>query len=123
MKAIKTSILYATNTKPTRIKVQAEGVPHIVVGRDSLEGTEEEQHRRAAFCLCEKYGWGFNLVSGGLPTPGQWVHCFVPKEVETGNIVSEILKTCEAGVVTVMETDKPTWSAFDHIAALARKLA
>lgn len=59
-----------------RIKVQAEGVPHIVVSRDQFEGGEEEVHRAAALKLCEKYDWGTSLVSGGLPTPGQWVHCF-----------------------------------------------
>lgn len=76
MKAIHTKTLYATNTKPTRIKVQAEGVPHIIVGRDGIEGSEEEIHQQAALKLCAKYSWGTNLVSGGLPTPGQWVHCF-----------------------------------------------
>jgi len=79
MKAIITKTLFATSYKPTRIKVQAEGVPHIVVSRG--DGTEEENHRAAALKLCEKYSWGTNLVSGGLPTPGQWVHCFGVSEV------------------------------------------
>lgn len=98
MKAIITKTLFATDYKPTRIKVQAEGVPHIVVGRDAVENqliaggvrvTEEALHQLAARKLCAKYDWDQRLVSGGLPTLGQWVHCFGVSEAAYKNDLAE----------------------------------
>lgn len=103
MKAILTKTLFATDYKPTRIKVQAEGVPHIVVSKGLLEitlkekgerETEEALHQAAARILCRRYEWGTSLVSGGLPTPGQWVHCFTPQE-ETVRVNRELLDAAE----------------------------
>lgn len=105
MKAILTKTLYATNTKPTRIKIQAEGVPHIVVSRDQFDGGEEEVHRAAALKLCEKYRWGTSLVSGGLPTPGQWVHCFVPQQGKVLIDLEPVWSDAE-GCWTVTESDE-----------------
>lgn len=86
MKAIITKILPVTNTKPTRIKAQAEGVPALTFSRGALEDkllqygariTEENLHGLAARQLCNRYDWNTKLVSGGLPKSGEWAHCFL----------------------------------------------
>lgn len=88
MKAIITKIIPATNTKPVRVKIQAEGVPHITVSRDALENEllnrgervhEETIHQAAAKVLCGRYRWDGELASGGTPTCGTWCHCFIPQ--------------------------------------------
>ena len=84
MKAIVTKILPVTDTKPTRIKVSAEGVSHKVCSRDLIENellaaglpvNDRSIHHAAAVKFCGLHGWGTSLVSGGLPN-GDWCHCF-----------------------------------------------
>lgn len=72
MKAIQVKRLPATDTKPFRWKVVAEGVPHIIVGADSATP------RDAAELLCARYGWGTDLIHGDLPN-GDHVFVFAPK--------------------------------------------
>lgn len=120
MKAILTKTLFATDYKPTRIKVQAEGVPHIVVSKGLLEitlkekgerETEEALHQAAARILCRRYEWGTSLVSGGLPTPGQWVHCFVPQAAEKSKL-REALET----IAPLLRSDKSNdWRSELHL--------
>ena len=76
MKAISTRYLSATNTKPSRIKVSAEGVKSITYTCDELEGTVDNIHIVAAKRFAKATGWSTKLASGGL-TADSWVHCFI----------------------------------------------
>ena len=71
MKAITAKYLPPTDTKPRRIKVQAEGVPHLIF--DSHSTTPREAAER----LCIKFGWGTDLIEGTLPN-GDRVFVFAP---------------------------------------------
>ena len=71
MKAISAKYLPATNTKPARIKVQAEGVPHLIF--DDYSTTRREAAER----LCVKFGWSTDLIEGTLPN-GDTVFVFNP---------------------------------------------
>jgi hypothetical protein len=71
MKAITAKHLPPTNTKPRRIKVQAEGVPHLIFDSNSTTP------REAAERLCVKFGWGTDLIEGTLPN-GDTVFVFNP---------------------------------------------
>jgi hypothetical protein len=111
MKAIQTKILPATNTKPTRIKALAEGVPSQIYSRDYLEnlaGLDHlNTHQRAAHCFALSRNWGTSLVSGGLPN-GDWCHCFVNrvglvkaaklvvKRWDSGNLAEAVRSLSEA---------------------------
>lgn len=75
MKAILVKKLPATDTKPSRWKAIAEGVPH------QIFGTYTHTPEQAALALCESHGWGRDLVSGYLPN-GDHVFCFLPKPPE-----------------------------------------
>jgi hypothetical protein len=75
MKAIITKYLPATNTRGSRIKASAEGVPSIVIPYP-YELSGEEVHKRAALTLCAKYGWNHSLVGGGLPDQSGYAFCF-----------------------------------------------
>jgi hypothetical protein len=71
MKAITVKHLPPTDTKPRRIKVQAEGVPHLVFDANSTTP------RQGAERLCVKFGWGIDLIEGTLPN-GDLVFVFNP---------------------------------------------
>lgn len=71
MKAIVTKYIPATNTKPSRVKAKAEGVPAITISH----GSYGNPHREAALTLCRKYGWGEDIIGGGMP--GQTGEVFV----------------------------------------------
>jgi len=71
MKAITCKHLPPTNTKPRRLKVQAEGVPHLIFDSNSTTP------REAAERLCVKFGWGVDLIEGTLPN-GDLVFVFNP---------------------------------------------
>lgn len=71
MKAITVKYLPPTNTKPTRIKVQAEGVPHLIFDSNSTTPLQAAQR------LCIKFGWGTDLIEGTLPN-GDLVFVFNP---------------------------------------------
>lgn len=72
MKAILVKYLPATNTKPARAKAIADGVKPVI---HATCGDFEGAAKAAAYELCETYGWGTKLVSGGLPN-GDIVFCF-----------------------------------------------
>lgn len=82
MKAIQTKYLPATNTKPTRIKASAEGVPSKIYTRDELwkphggSGNVENVQIEAAQRFAVANNWPTDLASGGLPD-GSWAHCFI----------------------------------------------
>lgn len=63
MKTIVTKYIPATNTKPSRVKAKAEGVPAITINYNS----HDNPHREAALTLCRKYGWGEDIIGGGMP--------------------------------------------------------
>lgn len=73
MKAIQVKYLSATNTKGSRLKAMAEGVPSIIRGFDYKYN--DGGKLQIAQELCIKYGWPTNLVSGQLPN-GDEVFCF-----------------------------------------------
>lgn len=79
MKAITCKHLPPTDTKPRRLKVQAEGVPHLIFDSN---GTTP---RQAAERLCVKFGWPTDLIEGTLPN-GDLVFVFSPytKLIEAG---------------------------------------
>ncbi len=87
MKAIITKYLGWTETKPSRIKVSAEGVPHRIYSNSALEkiqsddpGERRNLHQIAAGLFAKERGWKNTLVSGGTPNPNIWCHCLVSKE-------------------------------------------
>lgn len=71
MKAITVRHLPPTDTKPRRLKVQAEGVPHLIFDANS------KTPREAAECLCLTHDWPRDLIEGGLPN-GDIVFVFNP---------------------------------------------
>lgn len=79
MKAILTKYLGPTNSRGSRIKASAEGVPSITV---SFDYAERDGGRYLAACqLANKYGWlrdDYQLVEGGLPN-GESVFVMVPR--------------------------------------------
>lgn len=75
MKAIVVKVLPATDTKPTRLKASAEGVPSIIRTANGDWGYEKAS-AIVARELCDKYGWDSPIASGQLPS-GDHVFCFV----------------------------------------------
>lgn len=79
MKAILTKYLPFTNTKPSRIKASAEGVPSIIYSDYALASENnhaDPDHVKVAKRFAQSNNWSINLASGGLPS-GDWAHCFV----------------------------------------------
>ena len=98
MKAITTKYLGATNTKPSRIKASAEGVPAHVWTIDSLQDLRlgsgadiRNLHAVAAAKFAEERGWNPTLASGGTANPDVWVHCFIPEVVPATLKLAETL--------------------------------
>ena len=87
MKAIKTSILPATDHRPTRIKAWANGVKPLIMSKTRLERGEDISdkavHREAATRLANRCnltatgGWEGPLIGGSLGD-GEWVWVFLP---------------------------------------------
>jgi hypothetical protein len=84
--AIQTKYIGATNTKPSRIKASAEGVPSKTFTADYLDQLADldhlNRHQRAAHCFALANNWSTSLASGRLPDPDVWVHCFLPWETK-----------------------------------------
>ncbi len=73
MKAIQTTYLGATNTRPSRIKASdCDGNSVTISYPHGL--SDEAAFRKAADALCLKMGWKGPLVGGGLKNG--WVFCF-----------------------------------------------
>lgn len=84
MKAIITKYIPATNTKPSRVKATAEGVPPLIMScnaaMDKLDYDElqdQNMHHVVANALRDRCGWTGGLIGGGLPD--QSGYCFVFK--------------------------------------------
>ena len=75
MKAIITKYIPASNTKGSRIRASAEGVPSIFVPYPH-ELSGEEVFKSAALALCAKHNWNHQLVGGGLPDQSGYAFCF-----------------------------------------------
>lgn len=73
MKAIVTKYIPASNTKPSRIKAKAEGVPSVTI---TYSHDGDSSHREAALALCREHGWGETLISGGMPDQSGEVFVF-----------------------------------------------
>jgi hypothetical protein len=73
MQAIKTKIIPATNTKPTRIKATSCGGISVTLSTSNIEG---DQHIAAVRALCEKLKWKGKMVMGGLTKDGDCVAVF-----------------------------------------------
>jgi hypothetical protein len=65
MKAIKTKYKGPTNTRGSRIIASDEDGNKVTISYP-YELSGEDCHRKAAVALCEKMGWGRDLVSGSL---------------------------------------------------------
>lgn len=72
MQAITTRRLGPNNTRPTRTKATAEGGT-VTIDWDSHKD-DIDNHRAAAYALCEALGWKGELVTGSV-TLG-YVHVF-----------------------------------------------
>ena len=120
MKAIITKYLSWTETKPSRIKVSAEGVPHRIYSNSALEkiqsddpGERRNLHQIAAGLFAEERGWKNTLVSGGTPNPNIWCHCLVPKESQAApvavsdDVFSEALSDFESLLTDVEQLKAP----------------
>lgn len=82
MKAIHTRLIPCTNTKPTRIKAEADGVKPLIVslsGTPDRCGTVEEQHAYVAELFARRYGWEITRVCGAGLKPGSYVHVVIPE--------------------------------------------
>lgn len=66
-RAIKTTYLGYTNTKPSRITASAGPLQSLTVSTSNLEGSTEEQHAAVASRLATKLGWltPANYLLGG----------------------------------------------------------
>ncbi len=85
MKAIITKYLPATNSRGSRIKASAEGVPSLTIPYPhELSGAAV--HAAAAVALCRRMGWGGTLASGGLPDESGY--CFTFNDSERFAIAS-----------------------------------
>ncbi len=84
MKAIKTTYVSATNTKPSRIRASAEGVSSKLYSVDELSyetGSDnaDKWHGLAAEKFRDANDWKLPLASGQIG-PDVHVHCFVKRE-------------------------------------------
>lgn len=96
MKAIQTKFIGPTNTKPSRIKVSADGVT------SKIYQAYDFSHQAAALAFCEFHGWGKNLAHGQLDS-ATWFHCFIPERAP---------KLVLAGIPRHPKTDNQKIQAF-----------
>lgn len=93
MKAIRTKYHGATNTKGSRISASDEDGNRVSIPYPH-ELSGGAVHRAAADALCQKMGWGGELVGGGLKDG--YVFVFTPdKRVEGAPIVRQVEMTEE----------------------------
>lgn len=76
MQAIETRYLGPTNTRGSRIKATAAAGSITIHYDDALNS--DENHKRAAIALAQKYGWEGRLVEGGSPGGSGNVYVFMP---------------------------------------------
>ena len=140
MKAIKTTYVSATDTKPSRIRASAEGVKSIFYSVEQLSGiTQTERadkwHGLAAELFRDEKGWtyyGGNPAAGvqdlahGQIGPDTHVHCFIEREVtEQGFLKGKELVVAQARVLVEQspapETGLPICDAY-HFSLLKNSL-
>ena len=76
MKAIITKYIPASNTRGSRIKATANGVPSITIPYPYDESGILACHKIAAKMLCEKYNWQGELIAGDMPDETGFAFCF-----------------------------------------------
>jgi hypothetical protein len=64
MKAITTRYIGPSNTRGSRITATAEGGNRVVISYDPALNSDGA-HMKAAITLCEKMGWGTDIIGGG----------------------------------------------------------
>ncbi len=69
--AIETKYLGPTNSRGSRVVASAQAGRLTLAWDDALNS--DENHRRAALALAERYGWSTNWVGGGTRTGYVWV--------------------------------------------------
>jgi hypothetical protein len=76
MQTIKTEVLAATNTKPTRIRATHTGLRESITVEASRFDELEDAHKHAAALLMRKLKWNSNgrtMVGGGTNSGMVWV--------------------------------------------------
>jgi hypothetical protein len=100
MKAIQTKYLPFTDTRPSRIKASAEGVPSKIYTGEYLDQLADldhlDRHQRAAHCFALGRNWPTSLASGGLPD-GTQAHCFLPEEKPLNKLQQHVTGKIERG--------------------------
>lgn len=81
MIAILTKYLGPTDNRSSRVRVTTSNGHRLIVPWDDNLNADEN-HRAAAFKLCNKMGWTGDLASGG-PKDGA-AHCFIPGRKANG---------------------------------------
>lgn len=80
MQAIVTKYYGATNTKPSKIVAKSASGLKVSVSYDD-EYNADDNHKRAAQKLCDKYNWPCELIGGGLSNSEEvWV--MIPRHLE-----------------------------------------
>lgn len=74
MKAIQIRYLGPTNTKGSRLKIMASGVPHAVYPL-SYDMNIDDFALKCAKHFCKQYNWPTKIVGGMLPN-NDWVFVF-----------------------------------------------
>ena len=74
MQAIKTRMLFSTNTKPDRIKATCSGGTLIMSVHKLVADTMKLQHAEVAVRLCKQLGWYGQLVVGNFDD--DFIFCF-----------------------------------------------
>lgn len=80
MQAIVTKYYGATNTKPSKIVAKSASGLKVSVSYEH-EYNADENHRRAAQALCDKYKWTNALLGGGL-SDSEEVWVMIPRHLE-----------------------------------------
>jgi hypothetical protein len=65
MQAIVTKYIPPTNHRPARIKAAAMAGSVTIAYDHALD--HDEPFRKAAQALCDKFGWDWQMIGGGLP--------------------------------------------------------
>jgi hypothetical protein len=112
-KAIITRYLGPTNTKPSRIRAGAEGVPSKIWSCEELRHPTKSAYVLAAQKFAARNSWPTSLASGQLPN-GDWVHCFIPVEVPTPRETTEVRAQIKHG--TQKEALEQPYQQLDGVA-------
>lgn len=131
MKAIKTTYVSSTNTKPSRIRASAEGVKTIHYSVEQLQGITQTDradkwHGLAAELFRDENKWtyhnsdpknGVQHLASGQIGPDTHVHCFIERETSNrGFLKGKDLVVAQARVLVEVspapETGLPICDAY-----------